>query len=370
MPYPQFNRHRLAIKSLKDRKNQIQIERAHVPVGAKPGKMSPEAMTTVRETVSRIIAARKADKSVMLTFGAHTIKNGLGPVLRRLIEDGWVTHLATNGAGVIHDWEIAHQGATGEDVRANIADGQFGIWQETGYYINLAIAVGAYEGLGYGEAVGAMIQRGGLQIPAAADLENVVKDSIAFDPDRSAAAADLLGLVRQFSIKPGFLPVRHPFKKYSIQAAACRLKVPFTGHPMIGQDIIYEHPANSGGAIGRTGLRDFLTFADSISRLDGGVYMSVGSAVMSPMIFEKAFSMCRNMKVQKRKSRDNHYIVVVDLVPATGGWADGREPAPSDAAYYQRYLKTFSRMGGTMSYLCADNRNFLLAVSAELRKKG
>jgi len=369
MPYPQFSRSRLAIRPLKERKNQVQIEQSHVPVNAKPRVMSGETAGIVKETVIRIAAARKAGKSVMLTFGAHTIKNGLGLVLRRLIEDGWVTHLATNGAGVIHDWEIAYQGATSEYVRENIAAGQFGIWQETGYYINLAIAVGAYEGLGYGESVGVMIQKGGLQIPDAADLESVVRDSIGFDADRSAAAADLLGLVKQFSIKPGFLPVSHPFKKYSIQAAACRLKVPFTGHPMIGHDIIYEHPANNGGAIGRAGLRDFLTFADSVSRLDGGVYMSVGSAVMSPMIFEKSFSMCRNIKLQKRKGRDDHYIAVVDLIPATGGWADGKEPAPSDAAYYQRYLKTFSRMGGTMRYVCADNRDFLLAVSGELRKQ-
>ena len=101
----------------------------------------------------------------MLAFGAHTIKNGLAPVLIQLMEQGWVTLLATNGAGIIHDWEFSFQGLSSEDVRANVAQGQFGIWEETGFNLNLALVVGAYEGLGYGEAVGKMIEREGLDIP-------------------------------------------------------------------------------------------------------------------------------------------------------------------------------------------------------------
>ena len=109
--------------------------------------------------------ARQEKRSVMLTFGAHTIKNGMAPTLIALMEEGWVTHLATNGAGIIHDWEFAFQGKSSEDVRENVEQGQFGIWDETGFYINLALIVGAYEGLGYGESVGKMISREGLHIP-------------------------------------------------------------------------------------------------------------------------------------------------------------------------------------------------------------
>ena len=101
----------------------------------------------------------------MLAFGAHTIKNGMSPTLIALMEEGWVTHLSTNGAGIIHDWEFAFQGKSSEDVKENVEHGQFGIWDETGFYINLALIVGAYEGLGYGESVGKMISGEGLHIP-------------------------------------------------------------------------------------------------------------------------------------------------------------------------------------------------------------
>ena len=103
----------------------------------------------------------------MITFGAHSIKNGLAPVFLQLVRDGWVTHLATNGAGIIHDWEFAFQGKSCENVELMVRDGKFGNWEETGFYINLALNVGAYEGRGYGESVGAMIQNEGLTIPSA-----------------------------------------------------------------------------------------------------------------------------------------------------------------------------------------------------------
>ena len=123
-------------------------------------------------------------RAVILAFGAHAIKNGLAPVLIRLAEAGWLTHLATNGAGVIHDWEFAYQGASSEDVRENLARGQFGLWQETGLYLNLALAVGAHAGLGYGEAVGSLVQCGGLDIPS----EEALVAQIADDVERARAA--------------------------------------------------------------------------------------------------------------------------------------------------------------------------------------
>ncbi|MEI6970720.1 MAG: hypothetical protein WCL44_04315 [bacterium] len=364
----ELDRRRFLSQPLADRENRVQIERDAVPLDAEPLGLSKQATDTIHGTVERIVRARRNGRSVMLTFGAHAIKNGMGLVLRRLIEDGWVTHLATNGAGVIHDWEIAFQGATSEDVRGNMDRGQFGAWQETGYYINLALAVGAYEGLGYGEAVGKMIQSDGLHIPDVSELVGTVQQ-VRTDPDKSAAAADLLATMKNQSIAAGDLRIPHPFKDYSIQAAAYRLGVPFTGHPMIGQDIIYNHPANTGGAVGRTGVRDYLSFADSVSRIDGGVYLSVGSAVMSPMVFEKAMALCQNIRVQAGGRMEGHSIVVVDLVQAGDGWSGSGEPPASSAAYYQRHMKTFSRMGGEMRYLCADGRDVLLALSQALGKQ-
>ena len=168
------------------------------------------------------------------------------------MEDGWVTHLSTNGAGIIHDWEFAFQGETSEDVRENVDKGQFGIWDETGYYINLALIVGAYEGLGYGESIGKMISEEGLKIPYVQLLHDEAVSLIETDPGRAAAAADLSGTLRKFDIKPGFMVIPHPYKKYSAQARAFELKIPFTGHPMFGHDIIYNHPMNHGAALGRT----------------------------------------------------------------------------------------------------------------------
>jgi len=363
----EVDRSRFLSNPLNARTNRVFIERDAVPVDAEPRGLSDRTMETVREAVARIVRARKNGKAVILAFGAHAIKNGLGLVIKKLIGDGWVTHLATNGAGVIHDWEIAYQGATSEDVRANVESGRFGAWQETGLFINLAIAVGAYEGLGYGESIGKMIHTDGLQVPSEAELIQAAKQC-GTNPDLSAAAADLLATIRGQAIAAGPVSVRHPFKEYSIQAAAYRLEVPFTGHPMIGHDIIYNHPANNGGAVGRTGVRDYLTFANSVAGLDGGVYLSVGSAVMSPMIFEKAFSLCQNLAIQKGGRIGDHYIMVVDLAKQTDEWTDNKEPPPSSSSYYLRHVKTFSRMGGTMRYVCADGRDVLLALSMGLPK--
>jgi hypothetical protein len=144
--------------------------------------------------------------------------------------------------------------------------------------------------------------------------------------------------------------------------------VPFTGHPMFGHDIIYCHPLNCGAAIGRTAERDFLTFADSVSRLDGGVYLSIGSAVMSPMIFEKSFSMAQNLYLQQGRRIESHFMVVVDLAKALWDWQKDGEPPPDNPVYYLRYCKTFSRMGGTMRYLAADNRDFLLILLHKLEE--
>ncbi len=366
MPYPKLDRDSLKIKSLKDRYSKVNIERDHLTVDSKVGKFKGADEKLLKDTAGRIRKARKNKKSVMLTFGAHSIKNGLSPVLIKFIEDGWVTHLATNGAGIIHDWEFSYHGNTSEDVGGNVKKGEFGIWQETGFFINLAIVVGSYEGLGYGESVGSMIQNECLDIPSEKELLSSIRD--VKNLEKSAAAADLLFIINKFSLKPGEMKILHPHKKYSVQAAAYRLKVPFTGHPMFGHDIIYNHPMNHGAAIGRTALRDFLVFAKQVSNLDGGVYMSVGSAVMSPMIFEKSLSMSQNLFIQKGKHIDKHFMLVVDLARSTWDWSKAGEPPIDNPAYYLRYCKTFSRMGGTMRYLSADNRDFLINLNKELNK--
>jgi hypothetical protein len=362
MTHKKFDRSRLTIRPLSERKNQISIEKSTVPLTAKSAVLKKDVKELISKTADKIRIARDKNRSVIIAFGAHTIKNGLGSILIELIKRGWVTHLATNGAGIIHDWEFAYQGMSGEDVRENVKYGQFGIWEDTGKYVNLALVAGAYEGLGYGESIGKMISREGLDIPETNLLAREASEYISKDPDHSAAAIDLYSTLKKNSINPGFLEIPHPYKKYSVQCAAYDLKIPFTGHPMIGHDIIYNHPVNHGAAIGRTALTDFLYYTDSVNNIEDGVYLSIGSAIMSPMIFEKALSMAQNLEIQRGSHIDNHFMLIADLAKADWDWAKNGEPPHDNPAYYLRYCKTFSRMGGEMHYITADNRDLLIEL--------
>jgi hypothetical protein len=367
MPFPQFDRYQVRMEPLSTRANKTSIEQDHVSPDATPPELPDASRRLLEQVTDRIRQARVNDRPVVAAFGAHTIKNGLGPVLLKLVERGWLTHLATNGAGIIHDWEFAFQGQSSEDVKSMVDQGRFGNWEETGLYINLALNIGAFEGKGYGESIGSMIENEGLTIPDDSCIQAAMQGGNQ-NPDTAAAAADLKLVLDQWNqsgrarlLEPGWLDIPHPWKRFSIQAGAHRLGVPFTGHPMIGHDIIYNHPMNHGAALGRTAQRDFLTYAESISRIDGGVYLSIGSAVMSPMIFEKSLSISQNLAIQRGEHMDDHFILVSDLAESTWDWSQG-EPPIDNPAYYLRYNKSFSRMGGTMRYLQADNRDLLLSL--------
>ncbi len=347
-----FDRSRMTYYPLSERVNFVDIE-AHSVHPDRDECANDEALALRADTIaSEILLARERGASVILAFGAHTIKNGLGWLLGEMASRGWITHLATNGAGIIHDWEFAFQGASSEDVRANVAEGKFGTWQETGLYLNLALAIGAWEGLGYGESVGKMIVNNGLGIPSLDTLTD------------SAAALDLGELIAYLGLKAGLLDIAHPFASYSVQARCYTEGVPFTAHPMFGQDIIYTHKANRGAVIGRTAERDFLRYVDAVAHLEGGVYLSVGSAVMSPMIFEKSLSMVRN----SGRTVSSASIHVVDLAPESWDWSAG-EPPKDNPAYYLRYMKTFSRMGLPASYLSCDNRSFFVSLYRSLKRR-
>ncbi|MBI4605223.1 MAG: hypothetical protein HY721_24945, partial [Planctomycetes bacterium] len=157
-----------------------------------------------------------------------------------------------------------------------------------------------------------------------------------------------------------------PWKAKSVQAACHEAGVPFTVHPGIGQDIVYSHPLFRGAAVGEASMTDFLLFASSIERLEGGVYLSVGSSVMSPMIFEKSLSMSRNVLLQAGRSLEDFTIVANDLAQIDWDWSRGEPPA-GDPAYYVRFCKSFSRMGGRFLYLGLDNRAFLQGLYARVR---
>jgi len=364
-----FDRSRVESRPLSRRINKVKIAETRVDPRL-GGESLPEELERKLETIAReILRARERKRSVILAFGAHAIKNGLGPLLGDLARRGWVTHLATNGAGIIHDWEFAFQGESSEDVRANVQEGHFGTWEETGLYLNLALAAGALEGLGYGESVGRLVVRDGLRLPSREELEALIRKpgTAQIFPGERAAAADLEDLMSRLNLAPGWLEVSHPFREYSLQAAAWEAGIPFTGHPMFGHDIIYTHRAGAGAAIGRTAERDFLAYAASVSRLEGGVYLSVGSAVMSPMIFEKSLSMARNVLLPRGEDIRDCGIHVVDLQESPWDWSRG-EPPMEHPAYYLRFMKTFSRMGCRTDYTGCDNRLFLAGLFRTLER--
>jgi len=364
MPHPLFERSRLRLQSLDQREHRISAEDTCID----PDdflEQPPDAgggLSAVKSVARRIIEARESGASVVLAFGAHAIRNGLGPVMVRMAKKNWVTHFATNGAGSIHDWEFAWIGHTCEHVRRNLADGTFGLWEETGRINGLAIAVGALEGLGYGDSMGALIANDRLNVPPIRELRSLMADAA---PAEAAAAADLIDVIDTLGIDPGVLEFQHPYKQYSLQGWLYELGVPITVHPGIGYDIVHAHPAASGGAYGRAAHRDFLGLAESIRGLSGGVYVSMGSAVMSPMVMEKALSMARNVEAREGREVSGFTVCVNDLADPGWDWTRG-EPPEHSASYYTRFCKSFARTGGKMLYAAVDNRLFLGRLYAEL----
>jgi hypothetical protein len=205
------------------------------------------AAADFKSVVRAMDAARRADGGIVWGLGAHVIKTGLGPVIIDLMERGFVSAIATNGAAIIHDFEIALVGATSEDVDEALGPGRFGMADETGRLLNGAINDGVAQGLGIGQAV------------------------------------------------TRFLAAKEPqFARASVLAAAARLGVPVTVHVAIGTDIIHMHPAASGAALGEGSLRDFRYFVSNVARLEQGVYLNCGSAVVLPEVFLKAVALARN----------------------------------------------------------------------------
>jgi hypothetical protein len=333
---------------------------------ANPAPCSQQIQQAIAGCAAQIRRARERNGSVMLIYGAHLIKNGAMEIVISLIEQGWVTHLATNGAGTIHDWELSYFGRTEESVRANVADGNFGMWDETGRCIHLALSRGALEGEGFGRSLGRFIAENGVVLPTKKSLE----DAVRAEPGHplAPARAELLQMMLAHNLPEGRISIDHPHKTTSIVGRAFELNVPLTAHPGIGYDIISNHPMFNGAVLGRAGQIDFQVFGGSVERLDAGVVLSVGSAIMGPQVFEKSLSCVNNLRLQSgRPIVRDHSIYVVDL--QDGGnwdWSKG-EPPKANPAYYLRFCKSFARMGGAMRYLQCDNVAFLHNLLFSLR---
>jgi len=338
-----------------------------------PDLPAPECQAALGQAIAacagRIQTARERGASVMLIYGAHLVKNGLMAVVNRLLDIGAVTHLATNGAGTIHDWEFSYLGRTEESVRENVATGTFGTWDETGRCINLALLAGGLRPEGYGRSLGRLISEDGVILPEVEAL----KQQLRMEPEHplAPAGADLLQAMLRHGLPSGRIEVKHPNRATSILAQAFKLDVPMTVHPGIGYDIITTHPMFNGAAIGRAAALDFALFSRAVDNLDGGVVLSIGSAIMGPQVFEKSLSCVNNLRLQAgRGVVKGHSIYVVDV--QDGGkwdWSVG-EPPKSNPAYYLRFCKSFARMGGAMNYLECDNQVFLHGLLCALKGGG
>ncbi len=349
---------RVKVYPLATRRSLSSLERILVDPQQPPSVADAASLNAVRNCVGQVIAARERDASVLLLYGAHLIKNGAMRIVNALVERGWVTHLATNGAGTIHDWELAFLGRTEESVRDNVASGTFGTWDETGRYIHLALLAGAVREEGYGRSLGRFIEEDGVTLPSAERLTKSLRD----EPTHplAPARAELLQAMSAHQVPAGRLEVKHRWKDTSILAQAFRHQAPLTVHPGIGYDIFSTHPMFNGAVIGRAAGLDFRLFSRGVEGLDGGVVLSVGSAIMAPQVFEKSMSAVNNLRLQERRRVvHDHNIYVVDI--QDGGhwdWSKG-EPPKDNPAYYLRFCKSFSRMGGRMHYVQCDNVAFL-----------
>jgi len=324
VPFPRFDRNKLILKPLAERKHDLDhanFYQLNSPI--------PEYQHVNLEPVSaRIANAHRNGKPVILIMGAHVIRAGVGRMLIELMRRKIITHVAMNGAGPIHDYELALIGKTTESVARYIRSGEFGLWQETSE-INSHIVKAAKDGLGLGEGLG-----------------------------RAIAEGDF------------------PHKELSVLAAGYKLRVPVTSHIGVGYDIIHEHPNADGAALGATSYADFLVMAESVTKLeDGGVVLVMGSSVMGPEVFLKALSMARNVAHQEGKTIKSFTTAVFDLMELSG---DLHQELPkTDPRYYFRPWKTLLVRtvadGGESFYLSGDHKvtfpNLYARVLAKLDGK-
>jgi hypothetical protein len=284
--YVSFDRSRLRIQPLAERVNDLEISNW---LGLDdPAADFPDV--SLGEIAARLRAAKQRGAARILMMGAHVLRAGVSRHLIDLIGRGWLTGIAFNGAGAIHDYELARVGATTESVARYIRSGEFGLWQETGE-LNDWTRAAVQSGEGLGEYIGRRIEHSD-----------------------------------------------YPHRDLSVFASAWRHSVPATVHVGIGYDILHEHPNCDGAATGEASYRDFLIFAAGVENLDGGVLLSFGSAIMAPEIYLKALAMSRNVAHQEGRELRHFTTAVFDLVPIAGDIH--KELPKSDPGYYFRPQKT------------------------------
>lgn len=314
--YPLFDRSAICLRALAERQNQTTLVNCPAP-GQVPATFQHPDLPTLGQALA---AAKAGGRSAILMMGAHVIKQGMSRYLVDLMERGLITHLATNGAGVIHDFELSRIGGTSEDVAHYIKRGDFGMWRETG------------------------------------DLNEIVKDASA----RGEGVAEAVGRV--------ICEERFPNRDVSLCANAWRLGIPMTSHVGIGADIIHAHPNCDGSAWGAASYTDFLMFTQAVTRLEGGVYLNVGSAVTGPEVYLKALSMARNVASRRGETISHFTTAVFDLISLDGDHQQGTPPKSHPQYYYRPWKTILVRTvadGGTSFYIQGDHRETLPGLHRE-----
>ena len=315
MSHPRFDRSRLRLEPLASRVHDLDLS----IMLALEGDAPPFAHPAIPVLAERMRAAREAGASVIALLGGHVIRAGVAAHLIDLMERGLLTHVGMNGGAAIHDSELALIGATTESVARYVAEGQFGLWTETGG-VNDAAAAAAADDIGLGEALGRAIEAGAL-----------------------------------------------PHRAHSVLAAAYRLGVPATVHVGVGYDIVHAHPSCDGAALGAASYNDFLVFAESVRGLEGGVFLNFGSAVMGPEVYLKALSMARNVAHQEGARIRAFTTAVFDLADLGDVSAEADK---SDARYYFRPFKTILLRtvadGGESHYVRGPHRATVPALHRAL----
>ena len=320
MPFAQFDRSQLKILPLNERIHDVDLDKVLLSVDGEIPSFSHPALPVLAEAV--VEARRKYNATVLMMYGAHVIRTGNSAFMIELMKRGLVTHFATNGAGSIHDFELAMIGHTCESVAKYISEGQFGLWKETGL-INDAIVQGAKDGIGWGEAVGRYI------------WEN-----------------------------------NFPNREKSVLAMGYHLGVPCTVHVGIGNDIIHEHPNCDGAAMGSCSYTDFLIYAQSITNLEHGVFLNFGSAVAGPEVYLKALAMARNVARQKGEEITHFHTAVFDLQGIEESDNYDAAPPKTDPRYYFRPWKTILARtvadGGKSFYVRGEHRQTLPNLARQI----
>ena len=303
--------------SAKDRHNLVRIDNLRTPGAQEDDIFQSEEMDIL---IEKLKEAKREGNTVTCFYGVHVIKCGLSRYLIWLMENGYISHLASNGAGSIHDFELAYLGGTSEHVPTAIEDGSFGMWEETGAWMNEAIQLGNKKGYGYGQSLAVYVD------------EN---------------------------------PEKFPYREDCVFYRAFKMGIPVTYHVTMGTDIIHQHPTVDFAALGATSGRDFNYICHSIMALgDKGVHMNIGSAVTGAEVFLKALSIARNQGNPLQHITTANF----DIIPL----GDYKSDVGKDTfEYYYRPRKNIINrpvsLGGTGLYICGNHEETIPTMYARLK---